>query len=255
MNIQFALGTAYQRFELDPTWPTIVFLHDSLGCIELWRSFPYELGKLSSCNVMVYDRMGYGKASEFESTDRGLNYMELEADKLIDLLNYWELEKAILFGHSDGGSIAIIAAGKYPERISAIITEGAHVFVEDITLAGIEDAIKVFKTTELPAKLEKYHGTKTQKMFEAWSITWTKPFFKDWNIEAFLKTLECPSLIIQGEQDEYGSLKQVESIVTKSKGLSTSLVLPNVRHTPHKECPEIVLSAVEEFITSNLVLN
>lgn len=252
MSVEYTDGIAYERSVFDPRLPTIIFLHDSLGCIQLWRSFPAKLGETANCNTIVYDRLGYGQSSAFKHEDRHLNYMELEADKLIELLDKWGLEQAILFGHSDGGSIAIIAAGKYPDRIRAIITEGAHVFVEPITLKGIEEAIDLYAQTDLRVKLAKYHGNKTQKMFDAWSKTWTQPFFKDWNIESFVRTMKCPSLVIQGENDEYGSLAQVNSISEQSGGIVTTLILPDTKHTPHKEKTEVVLTASNEFIRMNV---
>ncbi|WP_091463769.1 alpha/beta fold hydrolase [Flavobacterium urocaniciphilum] len=228
--------------------PTIIFLHDSLGCIELWRDFPQQLSDFAQCNVLVYDRQGYGKSSPFSYSKRDNYYVELEADILNELLNYWQIEKAILFGHSDGGSIALITAAKYPTKILGIITEGAHVFVEDITLKGINEAKVQFETTDLKTKLEKYHGEKTEAMFWAWASTWTTDEFKSWNIENFLPMIECNSLIIQGEEDEFGSLMQVESIVKNSRGNSEKLIIPNIKHNPHKETPELILEKSSEFI-------
>ena len=174
--------------------------------------------------------------------------MEQEADLLSELIKYWNINNVILFGHSDGGSIALITAGKYPQSISGIITEGAHIFVEDLTLNGIEEAIQLYKKTNLKFKLEKYHRNKTDEMFWAWASTWTTDEFKNWNIEDFLPKIKCRSLIIQGEEDEYGTLKQVENIVSQTNGQSTQLVIPNVKHTPHKEVPELILQKASEFI-------
>lgn len=228
--------------------PTIVFLHDSLGCIELWRNFPDDLGKITQCNILVYDRQGYGKSKPFDSIERINNYMEIEADVLNQVLNENEIEQAILFGHSDGGSIALIAAAKYPEKILGIITEGAHVFVENITIKGIKEAIEAYETTNLKQKLEKYHGSNTNNLFWAWAKTWTTPTFSTWNIEHFLPQISCPSLIIQGEKDEFGTLLQVDKIVNQVAGNVEKLVIPNVKHTPHKEAPELILEQSSSFI-------
>lgn len=228
--------------------PTIIFLHDSLGCIELWRDFPQQLSDITQCNVLVYDRQGYGKSCGFSHAKRNNNYLELEADILNDLLEFWNIEKAILFGHSDGGSIALLTAAKYPDKILGIITEGAHVFVEDITLKGINEAKELYATTDLKSKLEKYHGENTEAMFWAWADTWTTDEFKSWNIEHFLPMIQCNSLIIQGEDDEYGSLKQVESITNKTSGKATKLIIPIIKHTPHKESPELILDESTQFI-------
>jgi pimeloyl-ACP methyl ester carboxylesterase len=235
-----------------PNRPTIIFLHDSLGCIQLWRNFPEKLGEMTQCNVLVYDRQGYGKAAPFTDPERDNIYLEKEADVLNDLLEATGIENVILFGHSDGGSIALIAAAKYPEKVAGIITEGAHIFVEEVTLIGIREAIKCYQTTDLKTKLEKYHGDKTEAMFWAWAKTWTTEEFRDWNIENFLPHIKCPALIIQGEKDEYGTLDQVEGIVTRTTGKATKFIIPNIGHTPHKETPELVLEKSAEFINAVL---
>lgn len=227
---------------------TIIFLHDSLGCTQLWRDFPEQFAKKGKYNVIVYDRLGYGKSAPFKNTKRGLDYMEKEADILIRLLDQWNVKKPILFGHSDGGSIALIAAGKYPNKIGAVITEGAHVFVEEITLKGIHDAMEVYSTTKLKEKLEKYHGAKTEALFQAWAHTWTQDFFKSWNIEKFLTQINCPSLIIQGHDDEYGSMKQVDAIEKQVHGPCVTLKLDKIKHSPHKEIPEVILDKSLEFL-------
>lgn len=244
---------AIERIDSLPDRPTIIFLHDSLGCIKLWRDFPEKLGKLTNCNILIYDRQGYGASCSFSYSKRDNHYMEQEADLLNELLDFWQIDKAFLFGHSDGGSIALIVAGKYPKKIQGIITEGAHIFVEDATINGIEEAIKLYKTTDLKNKLEKYHGNKADEMFWAWASTWTSNEFRNWNIEKFLPKIECCSLIIQGEEDEYGTLKQVENIIVKTDRRSKRLVIPNVKHTPHKQVPELILQKSSEFI--NQIVN
>jgi pimeloyl-ACP methyl ester carboxylesterase len=253
-DIQFSLDKiAIKRINTYRDKPTIIFLHDSLGCIELWRDLPEKISILTQCNVLIYDRQGYGKSLPFSTKKRSNNYLEHEADLLIKLLDFWNVEKPILFGHSDGASIALIAAGKYPEKIKGVITEGAHIFVEKLTLDGIHEAIKVYTTTNLKSRLEKYHGDKTADLFWAWASTWTDERFKSWNIEGFLPTIECPVLIIQGEADEYGTLKQVEGIVNGVKGYSKQLMISNVKHTPHKEVPELIIDNTATFIIEKII--
>ena len=230
--------------------PTIIFLHDSLGCITLWRDFPSQLGELTQCNILIYERQGYGKSAKFSDTKRGLNYLELEADVLHELIQQLKLEDVILFGHSDGGTIALITAAKYPTAIKGIITEGAHVFVEEITLKGIRAAVLSYQTTNLREKLEKYHGDKADAVFKAWTETWLSESFKNWDVTHFLPQINCPSLIIQGDEDEFGTAKQVDAIVQQSKGKSTKLMIPHVGHNPHKEANQLTLSHVQEFIAS-----
>ncbi|MFM2214541.1 MAG: hypothetical protein RL427_1804 [Bacteroidota bacterium] len=233
-----------------PGRPTIVFLHDSLGCIPLWRDFPNQLGVTTRCNVLIYDRQGYGTSCGFTKPSRDNAYLEEEAAILDALLEQYEISNAILFGHSDGGSIALLTAALYPSRIQAVITEGAHVFVEDVTLEGIKEAITLYETTPLKAKLELYHGANTEAMFWAWTKTWTSEAFRNWTIESFLPTIVCPLLIIQGEDDEYGTLDQVSAIVTQTTGVAIPCILPGVKHTPHKEVPNLVLAEVASFLTS-----
>ncbi|AKD05860.1 alpha/beta hydrolase [Pontibacter korlensis] len=228
--------------------PTLVFLHDSLGCAQLWRDLPHKLGKATECNVLVYDRLGYGKSAAMPASDRPTNYLELEADVLHELLTTLAVEDAILFGHSDGGSIALITASKFSARVKAVICEAAHIFVEDETVRGIYDAMEAFKTTNLPDRLAKYHGDKVDTMFRAWTETWTRSDFRDWSIEHYLPGIICPLLFIQGDADEYGTLDQVEQTISQVNGRAEKFIIPNVGHTPHKESPEQVIGKSVEFI-------
>lgn len=237
----------FKQIGNNPNRPTIIFLHDSWGCIELWRDFPKKLGVLTSCNVLIYDRQGYGKSCPF-SKSREKNYMEIEADILNEIFEVCQIDKTILFGHSDGGTIALIAAAKYPEKMLGIVTEGAHVFVENITLNGIREMVELYGTSDLKVKLEKYHGNNTEALFWAWANTWTNESYRDWSIEYLLPLIKCPTLIIQGEFDEYGSLAQVDKISEQVSGLATRLVIPNLTHTPHKEDPQLILEQTSKFI-------
>ena len=233
--------------------PTIVFLHDSLGSVQLWRDFPAKLSEVTGCNILVYDRLGYGKSDPMPTHERPVNYMALEADVLNELLLEIEpdIEDVILFGHSDGGTIALIMAAVYPEWVRAIICEAGHIFVEDITLKGVYDAWDAYKTTNLAERLQKYHGDKVEMLFKAWTETWTRDDYRTWNIEHLLKHITAPLLFIQGESDEYGTLDQVEKTVTQVSGSAEKYIIPGVGHTPHKEVPELVLKKVTEFIGKN----
>ena len=228
--------------------PTLVFLHDSLGCAQLWRDFPAKLSELTKTNVLVYDRLGYGKSGEMKTYVRSNNYMELEADLLKDLLVQLEIKNPILFGHSDGGTIALLTAAKYPELIKAVICEAGHIFVEDVTLQGVKDALEAYKTTDLAERLAKYHGNKVEMLFKAWTEIWLKEEYRSWNIEHFLENIQCSLLFIQGEKDEYGTLEQVEKTISQVSGTSEKFIIPEIGHTPHKELPEVVLEKASEFI-------
>ncbi|MEE1898569.1 alpha/beta hydrolase [Flavobacterium rakeshii] len=228
--------------------PTIIFLHDSLGCIKLWRDFPEELGELTNCNILVYDRLGYGESAPFITIERDNDYLEKEADILNGLITLLQLKEVILFGHSDGASISLITAAKHPELIKGVIVEGAHIFVEEITLKGIREAEVAYKTTNLKERLQKYHGDKTDAVFMAWNTVWLSDTFRDWNIEHFLSKIVCPVMVIQGENDEFGSMAQLEGIVNQVSGRREKLIIPAIGHTPHKEAPQEVLEKSILFI-------
>lgn len=178
--------------------------------------------------------------------------MELEADVLNALLTALKIEEAILFGHSDGGTIALLTASIYPEKVKAVIAEAAHIFVEEITLNGIYEAVKAYQNTNLPERLRKYHGDKTETLFKAWTETWTREDYRSWNIESKLSAIRCPLLFIQGDTDEYGTLKQVEKTIRQVNGKAEKFILPDVGHVPHKEVPQAVLEKTTEFILNAL---
>lgn len=253
--IKLSVGQlAISRIDKYANRPTIIFLHDSLGCITLWRDFPNKLADLTNCNVLIYDRLGYGQSGKMLTYTRQINYLETEADILNELVTKLEIESAILFGHSDGGSISLIMASKYPNRIIATILEAAHIFVEDVTLNGILEAMKAYETTDLRKRLIKYHGAdKVDDLFKAWTETWTAKKYREWNIEHFLPKIKCPTLVIQGDKDEYGTEKQVDGIVGKVSAMTIKLFLADISHTPHKDNPEQILKHSATFI--NTVLN
>lgn len=229
--------------------PSLVFLHDSLGCTQLWRDFPERLAVAVQCNILVYDRLGYGKSYPMLTHERENHYMELEADVLNDLLGILDIEEAILFGHSDGGTIALIAAAQYPEKVKAVICEAGHIFVEDVTVKGVKDALQAYQTTNLPERLQKYHGDKVEMIIRAWTEIWLSNHFRQWNIEYLLKNIKAPLLFLQGEQDEYGTLEQMEKTVSQVSGSTERFIIPEAGHTPHKEKPDIVLQKCVAFIS------
>ncbi|WP_234387142.1 alpha/beta fold hydrolase [Aquimarina sp. Aq78] len=233
---------------LAPEKATVIFLHDSLGCVELWKDFPKQIALKTGCNIISYDRQGYGKSAPFITSKRNNDYLKEEAYILAKIIQNLELKNVILFGHSDGGSIALLTAALFPEKVIGIITEGAHVFVEQETINGIKATVLAYQNTSLKEKLYKYHGDKTDTVFRLWAETWLSETYQSWNIEEYLPKIECPSLIIQGEKDEYGTLDQVNSIVKNTSGYSKALLIPDIGHTPHKENSEIVIKNVISFI-------
>ncbi|MGV0965345.1 alpha/beta fold hydrolase [Empedobacter falsenii] len=240
----------YYHHEINPERPTLIFLHDSLGSTQLWRDFPKEVAEKTNCNLFIYDRKGYGKSSPFTIDRRELTYMHDEADFLNDLVQHFNFKDIILFGHSDGGSITLLYASKYHQNLKGIIVVGSHIIVEEISLQGIRDAKIAYAETNLKERLTKYHGDKTQKVFEMWTETWLRPDFIDFDIREELKNIECPTLVIQGIDDEYGSIEQVNGIINNVKGRKESYLVPDAKHTPYKENRTPTLAKTVEFIDS-----
>jgi pimeloyl-ACP methyl ester carboxylesterase len=226
----------------------IIFLHEGLGCIEMWRNYPEKVCSNLKCSGLIYDRAGYGK-SYGSLLNRKSNYLHLGAVELYELINDLKLDnkEIILYGHSDGGSIALIFASKYPNIVKAVITEAAHVFVEDITLEGIILAKNAFLKGKLVG-LKKYHGEGYVEVFEAWTKIWNHTSFRNWSIEQELRNIICPQLIIQGQNDEYGTLKQVASIKLNTKGKTTTFTPYNCGHSPFKSKTVEVEYKVQYFI-------
>ncbi|STD59415.1 Proline iminopeptidase [Empedobacter falsenii] len=240
----------YVHHEINPERPTLIFLHDSLGSTQLWRDFPKEVAEKTNCNLFIYDRKGYGKSSPFTINHRELTYMHDEADFLNDLIQHFNFKDIILFGHSDGGSITLLYAAKYHQNLKGIVVVGSHIIVEEISLQGIRDAKIAYAKTNLKERLTKYHGDKTQKVFEMWTETWLRPDFIDFDIREELKNIECPTLVIQGIDDEYGSIEQVNGIINNVKGRKESYLVPDAKHTPYKENRTPTLVKTVEFIDS-----
>ncbi len=230
---------------------TLVFLHEGLGSVGQWRDFPSLLCEKTGLPALVYDRWGYGKSEPF-TLPRPMGYLHDEARLgLPAVLDECGIGKAILIGHSDGGSISLIHASMRPEGIRAVITEAAHVFVESITLEGIREAVNVYASTDLGKRLARYHGDKTDHVFHGWADTWLSPEFRDWNIEDVLPGVRCPVLIIQGMDDPYGSPAQVKAIERQVSGPAKALLV-QCGHTPHAEAREEVLEEMARFIREHL---
>lgn len=244
----------YQRISpkgpFDIESPTIVFLHDALGSVAQWRDFPAKLSQASHCQALVFDRLGYGKSSPTQEK-RDKNYLHREAwERLPTLLKTIGLKKIILFGLSDGASIALLfAARKFPGvQVLGVVSEAAHVFVEDITLAGIQNTIAQAKQTRLEEKLAKFHDAQAKYLIAAWSKTWTEKSFRDWNMEASLQDISAPVLILQGTNDEYGSPAQVKAIASQVVGPSFPCMIEDCGHFPHFEAEAKVLKESKSFI-------
>ena len=226
--------------------PAIVLLHEGLGSISMWRDFPGQLAAATDGTVLVYSRYGHGKSQRL-SEKRPPDFMHQEATVVLPgVLAHFKMERPILLGHSDGGSIALIYAGSFPEKPRALILEAPHVFVEDLSLRSIGAIRKLYEATDLRAKLGKHHDH-VDKTFFGWNDIWLDPAFREWNIEEYLTSISCPVLAIQGEQDEYGTLAQLNAIKQRLPQTET-LILPLCGHSPHRDAEEETLQAMAKFV-------
>jgi pimeloyl-ACP methyl ester carboxylesterase len=229
-----------------PERPTIVMLHEGLGSIALWKDFPEDVGRCTGCGIFVYSRYGHGSSDRL-AEKRAVDYLQSEAEIVLPaLLAEVGIQRPILFGHSDGASIALIYAGKYPDSPRALILEAPHVFVEDLSVKSIAQAKIAYETTDLSRKLDRYHAH-VDATFWGWSDIWLDPHFRSWNIESYLDSIRCPALVIQGEDDEYGTIKQVEAIQARIPSAQV-LLLPRCGHSPHRDQKEVILERVAAFV-------
>ncbi|MBX0291416.1 alpha/beta hydrolase [Hymenobacter sp. HSC-4F20] len=232
--------------------PWLVFLHDSLGSIRLWREWPRQLAEDLECHALIYDRRGYGESAPFGPGGRTPAYLEEEAPTVPAVLAACGVRRAVLVGHSDGGTLALLVAATHPGLVAAAVTIGAHVFVEQETLSGIQQARQQLATTDLRQRLARYHGDKTDVLFRAWTDTWLSPAFRAWNIETYLPRITCPVLAVQGAADEYGTPAQVTAIVGQVAGLARPALLPGLGHTPHRQRPEYVAQLTTAFLRETM---
>jgi pimeloyl-ACP methyl ester carboxylesterase len=226
----------------------MVFLHGGLGCVGMWRDFPDRVASATGCGALVYSRLGYG-ASDLVHGPWPLRFMHNEAlDVLPAVIERFKLKEVILFGHSDGASIAIVYAGARRRAVRALVLEAPHVFVERICIDSIRRIAQSYESTDLRERLARYHGDNTDSMFRAWTDVWLRPEFSQWNIEEYLPAIESPVLVVQGEDDEYGTLRQVDAVLNYVNCPARSLVLPRCGHSPHSEQSDEVLKSVRRFL-------
>ena len=224
--------------------PALVFLHEGLGSVALWRDFPERLADATGRRALVYSRAGHG-FSDIPDEPRTPSFMHEEAlDVLPGLLEALGISRPVLVGHSDGGSIALIHASAHP--VSGLVLLAPHVFVEDVSVASIADARETFETTDLGERMGRYHRD-PERTFRLWNDIWLAPEFRAWNIEDVLAGVTAPTLLIQGEHDQYGTLAQIDAIERGVSGPVTRTVL-DCRHAPHLEAPEETLAAAVGFL-------
>lgn len=226
--------------------PTLVFLHEGLGSIAQWRNFPSRVAHATGCNALVYSRYGYGNSTPLQEP-RDVRYMHDEALlALPELLDKLAIEAPILLGHSDGGSIALIHAGAGLRPVAAVITLAAHVMVEDISVTSIAGVKTAYESTNLRRRLARHHAD-VDSAFWGWNRIWLHPDFRGWNIEQYLPHITCPVLAIQGEDDEYGTMEQLERIGRQIADVAL-LHLVDCRHSPQRDQPQAVIDAITRFV-------
>jgi len=227
----------------------IVLMHDSLGCVDLWRDFPEELARSLSCVVIAYDRLGFGRSSVNENTP-GINFVWDEADFYFShIKSAAQFSTYYLFGHSVGGGMSIGIAATDNECIG-VITESAQAFVEEITIKGIKEAQTLFQSPEQIERLKKWHGSKANWVLSAWIDVWLSAEFLSWSLEPRIGKVTCPVLALHGDRDEYGSTAFPEYIVGNTAGESSMIIIENCGHVPHKEKMDEVINHTKSFIYS-----
>lgn len=233
-------------------FPIVVFLHEGLGSLGLWKDFPEQFCSSNGFTGLVFSRYGYGQSTPRPPAECWpVSFMHEQAHEALPaLLAYLGIEKPWLFGHSDGGSIALLYAARFPQAVTGIVVAAPHIFVEDLTIASIEQARATYLSTDLRAKLGRYHAD-PDSAFWGWNDIWLDPAFRAWNIEDRLPLISCPVLAVQGEDDEYGTLEQIRGIRDKAPQTQL-LVLPRCGHSPHRDQPQALTQEAARFITRSI---
>ncbi len=230
--------------------PTVVLLHEGLGCVAMWRNFAEKLSIKTGCGALVYSRQGYGASDPCE-LPRPLSYMHDEAEHVLpELVKVAGLQQYILLGHSDGGSIALIYAGMHKSSgLLGVICESPHVFCEELSVNSIRAAKSTYEEDNLRERLKKYHGENTDCAFWGWNDAWLDPDFVNWNIEQYLPNIRVPVLVVQGVDDQYGTVAQIEAIARQSGSQVEVSLLENCGHSPHREQESKSLQVMQKFLS------
>ncbi len=233
--------------------PTLVFLHEGLGCMAMWRDFPSRMAEITGCGALVFSRLGYG-GSDPCPLPRPVTFMHHEGRSVLpEVLRQTGIRDHLLVGHSDGGSIALIYAGGNPRPgLKGVVTLAAHVFCEDLTRRSIQAARERYLDGDLKARLSVYHGDNTDCAFWGWNDVWLHPDFRHWTIEAFLPSIRVPLLAIQGDNDPYGSQGQIDRIQATTGSATVVEVVSGCGHAPHIEKAGAVLTTTADFMTDRI---
>ena len=227
----------------------IVFLHEGLGSLAMWRDYPQALCAAAGARGLVYSRYGYGRSTPRPATEKWpVEFMHAQAEDVLPALiaRLGITDPPWLFGHSDGGSIALLYAAAHPGNVAGLVVVAPHVFVEDVSVASIEQARVAYAATDLKNRLAHYHDD-PDSAFLGWNDIWLDPAFRAWNIEACLPRIRCPLLAVQGEDDEYGTMAQIDAIARRVPQ-ARLLKLPACGHSPHRDQPALLTEAVKAFL-------
>jgi pimeloyl-ACP methyl ester carboxylesterase len=229
-----------------PQSPMLVFLHEGLGCVALWKDFPRRVATATGCNALLYSRQGYGDSAALQGP-RSPDYLHHEALTVLpQLLDRFDIRDPLLFGHSDGASIALIHAAGAARAVRGLVLMAPHVKVEEISVGSIAAARQTYENTDLRTRLARYHAD-PDAAFRGWCDIWLDPRFRAWNIEDLIGQIRCPMLAIQGFDDEYGTMEQIDSIARRAPGTQL-LKLKACAHSPHRDQPEAVIAAAARFL-------
>lgn len=232
--------------------PLIVFLHEGLGSLSMWKEFPRRLCDASGCRGLVYSRPGYGRSTPRAAEEAwGLDFMHRQAHEVLPaLFDALDVDTAVhrpwLFGHSDGASIALLYASRFVRRLAGAVLLAPHIRVEDLSVSSIEKARSAYLETDLRSRLARHHDD-PDSAFWGWNRIWLHPPFKQWSIESELESIRCPLLAVQGLDDEYGTLEQIRGIARRAPQTQL-LELPDCGHSPHRDRPEPLIAAATAFI-------
>lgn len=226
---------------------SIIFLHDALGCTGTWKDFPMLIHQNFDANIWVYDRLGHGK-SNLRKPDSKIRYMHDEAEDLRRFITHHQIENPILIGSSDGGTISLLYASQYDTK--AVVNLAGHYRIDEGTLVGVKESI--LKREKLIEKLSKYHGEKTRHLVENWQDSWTSDFFRYWNIGEDLRKITCPTLLVQGDNDEYANADHHLEIAEIMGKYAKVITLKDTGHFPHLERKELICKHIINFLTTVL---
>jgi pimeloyl-ACP methyl ester carboxylesterase len=257
--VELDIGGRIQRLEY--AWigaartdtPLVVFMHEGLGSLAMWKDFPQALCAAAGARGLVFSREGYGRSTPRPATEKWpVDFMHVQAERVLPALfdKLGIVDPPWLFGHSDGASIALLHAAAFPERVAGVVAVAPHVFVEDVSVASIERARETYVATDLRQRLARYHDD-PDSAFYGWNDIWLEPDFRAWNIEDRLPYIRCPLLAMQGEDDEYGTFAQVDAIA-RSAPHAKIVKLPACGHSPHREQPAALVAAVASFLREHV---